>query len=162
MEGIITFIVIIIIFNLLNRLAGAAKRKQQPVSRRRTYDQSRPLPERPVERKEEEPRYFRSARPEDLFAGLEEDDENEEDEEDDESGYEVDRQEEWQAETGTEEALIKKRRAEKSAPTALSSNKLGQLLSDKDSLVAAFIFHEAISGPPALRRKGKTVFSRLR
>ncbi len=147
MEGIITIIVIIIVFNLLNRLLGAAKRKQQPPPRRRPYGTERPRPVRPAGKTVEEPAFFRSTRRRDDLAGYEEEQEDEQWE-----------KEEPEAAEGP--GVVRK--VKKTPPTAPAPKGLRKILEDRESLVAAFIFHEAISGPPASRRKKRTLFTRLR
>ncbi len=148
MEGIITLIVIIIIFNLLNRLVNAAKRTQRsPARRSRAYRFEQPLPGKTTEKKAEERAFFRSEDTRVYDSGVE--DEEETDEEIDEAEMVDD-----------DKDLEVKRAVREKAPAAPASNSLRKILSDKDSLVAAFIFHEAISGPPVSRRKKKTAFKR--
>ncbi len=151
MEGIITLIVIIIIFNLLNRLVGAVKSKQQPPRGRRAYEPGRPtrsgrMVDQWIERFEK-PASFRStgsADREDSWAGDEEDEE----------GYEH--------EIKKEHAETKAKSEKKAVSTRPVSKNLRHILSDKESLVAAFIFHEAISGPPVSRRNRKSFSTRSR
>ncbi len=150
MEGLITLIVIIIIFNLLNRLVNAAKRQQQPSTRRRrSYGFERSLPGRAAEKKVEDPAYFRPEDAGGYYARYE-----------DEEGAveEVDEADKLEGEKGLEV----KRAVRKKAPAEPASNSLRQILSNRDSLVAAFIFHEALSGPPVSRRKKKTALNRFR
>ncbi len=151
MEGIITFIVIIIIFNLLNRFLGAAKRTQQASTRRRrpyAAEQSRPA--RSAGRTVEEPAFFRSI--------------GRRDRRDAPTGYEEEEAEQEWEEEEPEAAVgpVITRKVKKSSAQAPAPNGLRKILQDKDSLVAAFIFHEAISGPPASRGKRKSLFTRLR
>lgn len=145
MEGLITFIVIIIVFNVLNRLIGAAKRKQQPPQRRSVIGPERTMPGRPQRSSFDDSAFFRSTRPKEDYDAY--DDQEEED-----------KVENKQPET----ILESRKKVKKSGPEASASRNLRKLLSDKNSLVAAFIFHEAISAPPASSRKSKTVFSRQR
>jgi len=152
MEGIITLIVIIIIFNLLNRLVNAAKRQQQPPApRRRTYGPGRPLPDISTGKtiETQEPHDLRSERRRDYYAGFE--DQEEDVEEADEAKKPEDNKD-----------LDAKRSVREKTPAVPASNSLRKILSDKDSLVAAFIFHEALSGPPVSRRKKKTALNRFR
>lgn len=149
MEGIITFIVIIIIFNLLNRFLGAAKRTKQAPTRRRPYAAEQSRPARSAGRTVEEPAFFRSI--------------GRRDRRDDPTGFEEEEAEqEWEEEEPEAAAPVVTRKVKKSPAQAPASNGLRKILQDKDSLVAAFIFHEAISGPPASRGKRKSLFTRLR
>ena len=143
MDGFITIVVLVIAFNLLNRLLGAAARKKQPQPRR-SFRAERPIPERPVEKSYREPSFFKVSWPESSdygYDGEEEDDQQELEKRND---------------TGDEKSnnfAVEKKASLKTAAVPVSNN-LRDLLSSKDSLLAAFIFHEAISKPPlSCRRK---------
>ncbi len=151
MDGLITIVVLVIVFNILNRLVGAAKRKQQSQPRR-SFRIERPVPERSIEKSVDDPSFFHISWPEgsnDSYTGDEEDYEQEI---------------EKLPDTGKKRAksLAADKKATLKSAADPASNNLRNLLNNKDSLVAAFIFHEAISKPPLSRRGKRTTSNRYR
>ncbi len=146
MEGIITLIIIIIVFNIINFLGRALRGGRQVERQRVSVDADRFAPKESLHSRKDEDTYFRSV-----------------------SFYdpETDRDtrvspgittSETVKEPGKETAKQKPQRPEQliapgaGKPSSIPLN-LQQALSQKEPLVAAFIFHEIIDPPLALRRK---------
>lgn len=155
MDWIVTLIVIIVLVNLFNRLLGAGQRKRQPGRRPGTARFEPPLPERQAEQVTGDPFYYRYRRQAAPYADDDFDDEHEEEPREEPAGQAADGVEE-------EDLEVVKRRVRKSAPGAPAAKKFSRLLTSKDSLLSAFIFHEVLAGPPASRKRRGSVFSRRR
>ncbi len=151
MDGLITIVVLVIVFNLFKRLVGAAKGKQQSQPRR-SFRAERPLPERSTEKNYRQPSFFQVSWPESSDA--------------DQTGEEKDDEQEIEKlpDTGKErtKSLAADKKAKPKTAAGPASNNLRSLLNNKDSLVAAYIFHEAISKPPLSCRGKKTASNRYR
>ncbi|GEM_PF-1123957 len=163
MESIIVFIIIIIVFNLLRRLADA-NRSKQAGSRRQGTAASMPFSTtKPTGQRLEGP-FFHSTRLDGPYADYD-------DGETVDQGYDED----FQDKEGDEYPTVAIKEGAKAPekpgmpaavkksglPTAVSKN-LRQILSNKNSLVAAFIFHEIIESPLAQNKSRKSAFKRYR
>ena len=147
MEGIIFFIIIIVVLNLLGRIMGAGKQRQVP-SRHRGQ-----MPgETRVEKPAEEMTYYRSSRSFDRDFGFDDKSWKEDEDEPDEVS----------AENLPEKPVRRKKikatggsgSREKTKPgTNGSSVNLRSIFGNKNSLVSAFIFHELLEPPRALKKK---------
>ncbi len=150
MEGIIFFIIIIVVLNLLGRIMGAGKQRQAP-SRRRGQ-----MPgENRVEKSTEKMTYHRSSRSFDRDFGFA-----------DETREEEDGPDEVWAEDFPEKPVRRKKirttggsgsREKTKTGTTGSSVNLRSIFSNKNSLAAAFIFHELLEPPRALKKKRSKV-----
>jgi len=146
MEGIITLIIIIIVFNILNFLGRALRGGRQVERQRVPVDADRFAPKESLHPRKDEDTYFRSVsldEPEtDRDARVS-------------SGIAIS---ETVKEPGIETAKQKTHKSEQVIARGAGQSSsipvnLQQALSQKESLVAAFIFHEIIDPPLALRRK---------
>jgi len=156
MENILVFIVVIVIFNLLRRIfgAGPGRREKQPSRQRQTISSRDTVPDRKIEQKVDDPVYFRAARKKDTFV-----DYTDHEHDDDQYSY-YDQKE--QPDPEPKELSRPETVASRGMQTSAVSSNLREILSRRDPLVAAFIFHEIIDPPPAMRNRRKTGFNRQR
>lgn len=156
MENILVFIVVIVIFNLLRRIfgAGPGRREKQPSRQNQTISSRGTVPDRKIEQKVDDPVYFRAARKKDTFV-----DYTDHEHDDDQYSY-YDQKD--QPDPEPKELSRPETVASRGMQTSAVSSNLREILSRRDPLVAAFIFHEIIDPPPAMRNRRKTGFNRQR
>ncbi len=144
MEGIIVFIIIIVVLNILSRLMGGGKSRQAPPSRRRRLPEET-WPERTKDRRSE---YSGSKKP---LPGYYEDEAKEvEDDQLAATFPDSSRRKKVKKEVGRAYNLN-----EQKTGSGRTTARLQQILSGKDSLKAAFIFHELLEPPLSVRKKRK-------
>ncbi len=146
MEGIITLIIIIIAFNILNFLARSLRGGRQVEQQRAPVETDRLSPNESLRLRKDYDTYFRSESLDDTETdhnarvktgiGLSE------------TVKSLDKDTAKQTSQRTEQVISRKA----GQPSSIPKN-LQQVLNQKESLVAAFIFHEIIDPPVALRRK---------
>lgn len=149
MEGILALIVIVIIFNLLNAIMRAIKGDKSGPRKKAAPGPEKVKPESPRDLWFDEPVYYRSTGLRDAHA-----EEGEED--DDSSDYEettvetegVEKSEEW-----LEPQVAASPTQEKTSRPSALQGRLKRVLTEKDSLLTAFVFHEIIGPPRSMRRK---------
>ncbi len=148
MEGIVTLIVIIVVFNLINALFRAI-RGGQPASRKTAPVRPDPpfeiFRENPVEERVDNTAYYYAAFPDDVA-----------DPEPDygkKSGERDETEEEITGKPATEERQTVAFKPESVCKPSTIASGLQRALTREDPLVSAFIFQEIFRQPPAMRRR---------
>ncbi len=154
MENTIIIIVLIIAFNLIRRFLGAGAAKQKAAGQTGRSRVIRPAIDQPFDPTDETAYYHSSRREKELYSdqaremtGLKQSASLADDRSPGKTGK--------SGESKPAQAGV----AGKTGPAARS---LQRVLRERNSLVAAFIFHEVLDSPSARRRGKQTVFNRIK